>query len=95
MPRIDLLVRLDDHIEIIEAKAQPKLKDVSELIFYENALKHDKRYKDAQILPWELIFITLDDQKSIEKYCDSFNIIYIYVPEHELPEPDFIYKGNI
>ncbi|MCW4049021.1 MAG: hypothetical protein NWE89_04715 [Candidatus Bathyarchaeota archaeon] len=95
MPRIDLLIRLDDHIEIIEAKAQPKLKDVSELIFYQNALEHDERYDKYKSLPWKLIFITLDDQKSIEIYCESFGIQYIYVPEHKLPKPDYVYGGGL
>ena len=93
MPRIDLLIELADTVEIVEIKANPKLKDISELKFYENALKHAKNtgaMKDKQKI---LIFLTVDDHKSIQIYAEAFGIKYIYVPEHELPPAAEIYLG--
>lgn len=93
MPRIDLLIEVNNIIEIVEIKANPKLKDISELKFYENALKHDK--KRASMLEKDklLVFLTVDDHKSIEIYAEAFGIKYIYVPEHELPPAAEIYLG--
>lgn len=95
MPRIDLLIDLGDTIEIIEIKANPKLKDISELKFYENALKHEK--KSAPLLEKDklLVFLTVDDHKSIQIYAEAFGIKYIYVPEHELPPAAEIYMGKL
>ena len=95
LPRIDLLIILDGKIVIVEAKSQPKLKDVSELVFYRDALKHDRRFQDKLDWDWAMVFVTVDDHKSIEIYCANMDIQYIYAPISELPPPDFIYKGNL
>ena len=95
LPRIDLLIELPDAIEIIEAKSAPKLKDVSELKFYKNALEHDHRFADKKDRVWKMIFVTVDDHTSIKIYCSKMGIQYIYAPLAELPPPDFIYKGNL
>ena len=95
MPRIDLLIELDDMVEIVEIKANPKLKDISELKFYENALKHDRKRAPLLDKPKRLIFLTVDDHKSIEIYAESFGITYIYVPEHKLPPAAEIYLGTL
>jgi len=95
MPRIDLLIELPDHIEIIEAKTSPKLKDIAELKFYENALKHDSTRPQILNVPKKLIFLTADDHRSIEMYAKQYKIEYIYVPEHLLPPPDELYLGKL
>jgi len=95
MPRIDLLIELEFEVEIIEIKASPKLKDISELKFYENALKHDNHRAALLSKPKRLIFLTVDDHKSIEIYAEEFGIKYIYVPEHELPPAAEIYLGKL
>lgn len=95
MPRIDLLIDLGDHIEIIEAKTHPKLKDIAELKFYENALKHDSTRPHMGDLPKKLIFLTADDHKSVEIYAEKFNIEYIFVPEHLLPPPGELYLNRL
>lgn len=95
MPRIDLLIELNDVVEIVEIKANPKLKDISELKFYENALKHDKKRAALLEKPKRLIFLTVDDHKSIEIYAENFGIDYIYVPEHKLPPASEIYLGKL
>lgn len=95
MPRIDLLIDLGDRIEIIEAKTHPKLKDIAELKFYENALKHDTTRPQMSDLPKKLVFLTADDHKSVEIYAEKFNIEYIYVAEHLLPPPGELYLGKL
>jgi len=95
LPRIDLLIETDTEIVIVEAKSQPKLKDVSELIFYKDALSFDRRFAEKKDKAWKMVFVTVDDHKSIEVYCGQMGIQYIYAPISELPEPDFIYKGNL
>ena len=95
MPRIDLLIELPDAVEIVEIKANPKLKDISELKFYENALKHDA--KRASLLEKQkiLVFLTVDDHRSIQIYAEEFGIRYIYVAEHLLPPTAEIYLGKL
>ena len=95
MPRIDLLVEGDTWVEIVEIKANPKLKDISELKFYENALKHAKNQGSMHDKDKILIFLTVDDHKSIQIYAEAFGIKYIYVPEHELPPAAEIYMGTL
>lgn len=93
MPRIDLLIEGDTWVDIVEIKANPKLKDISELKFYENALKHAKNIGSMHDKPKILVFLTVDDHKSIQIYAEEFGIRYIYVPEHELPPAAEIYLG--
>ena len=93
MPRIDLIVEGDTWIDIVEIKANPKLKDISELKFYENALKHDSKRASMLAKKKILVFLTVDDHKSIQIYAEEFGIRYIYVPEHELPPAAEIYMG--
>lgn len=95
LPRIDLLIETDSEIIIVEAKSAPKLKDVSELVFYADALSYDRRFAEKKNKEWRKVFVTVDDHKSIEIYCGNMGIQYIYAPISELPEPDFIYKGNL
>lgn len=95
MPRIDLLIDLGDHVEIIEAKTHPKLKDIAELKFYENALKHDSTRPQMRNIPKKLVFLTADDHKSVEIYAGKFDIEYIFVPEHSLPPPGKLYLGKL
>ena len=93
MPRIDLLIEGDTWVDIVEIKANPKLKDISELKFYENALKHAKNIGSMRDKTKNLVFLTVDDHKSIQIYAEEFGIKYIYVPEHELPPAAEIYLG--
>ncbi len=95
LPRIDLFIALPDHIEIVEAKAKPKLKDVADLKFYANAFKHDPRSREYEDRPWKLVFVTPDHSESIKKYAEEFGITYIHVPYHELPEPSYLYRGTL
>lgn len=95
MPRIDLLVELENHTEIIELKAAPRMKDLAELKFYENAFKHDRTQKSRKRKRIALIFVTVDDHQSLEIYAKNFGIKYIYVPLHRLPPPEFIYLGKL
>lgn len=95
MPRIDLLVEGDTWVDIVEIKANPKLKDISELKFYENALKHSKNIGTMADKSKILVFLTVDDHKSIQIYAEEFGIRYIYVPEHELPPAAEIYMGKL
>lgn len=95
MPRIDLLIEGDTWVDIVEIKANPKLKDISELKFYENALKHEKNPGPMHDKNKILVFLTVDDHKSIQIYAEAFGIRYIYVPEHELPPAAEIYMGKL
>jgi len=95
MPRIDLLIEGDTWVDIVEIKANPKLKDISELKFYENALKHARHQGSMHDKKKILVFLTVDDHKSIEIYAEEFGIRYIYVPEHKLPPATEIYMGQL
>ncbi len=85
MPRLDMLVILPGEIQLIELKPDAQLKDVGQLLQYENSLRRDVFLKDKLDRPVKRIMCTLHENANVRAMCEGQGIEYVVIPVSELP----------
>ena len=81
MPRADVLIITPEKVIIAEVKSRPLPRDVAQLEFYIDALRHDViRRTDILGKPIEAYFVAGREDARVEALCRAKGIKFVLIP---------------
>mgnify|MGYP007120029089 CR=1 FL=1 len=80
MPRVDILLRCDHGLVVLEFSDRARVSDIYKLLGYVDAIRHEKVRTEWRDLPITPVFVTPYRDERVEGVCKSLRITYISEP---------------
>ncbi len=77
--RADILIPISDDWVLVECKSNAQLRELSNLDFYEDALRHDIMRRLAPGAKVRRVFVTDREDARLREACQRMNIEYVVI----------------